>query len=428
MALDNQKYKEALNFRPENIKNLFPDSNALIVSGKVIHAAMFKKRQNGEKAMTIAANARNIWVLEGALRAAHKTQSAIIIEIAKSECNYCPINFYNIAHRVNEIVTKNNLNVVVAIHADHYTIKKHEDIETAKNEFPKMIDAGITSIAIDASHLSPHENVFANIKLASLLPDWLSIETEVGEIKGELGLSTVEDALFHIGALNAHGIFPVWIALNNGSVHGLEATGGNIDVDRTAEIHKAIEKYGVYGAQHGTSGNNYDKLRDIRNRTNTTKANVATALQMISWGLKVNEYGNAVLDENGNFIKLSNAGVTDEAWEYMKKIAKENGWMGGNYKKLNKEIHDYLSKLPKEIQERMIKGVEDFIVNLLENVFNTKGTAELAVDILLENKSPRLILFDKIIEDKSKWTKEYIIENGKKLMEDAVNVEGDFDD
>ena len=44
--------------------------------------------------------------------------------------------------------------------------------------------------------------------------------------------------------------------------------------------------------------------------TRTTKANVATALQMISWGVKVNEFGNALLDENGEFEKEIDTGST----------------------------------------------------------------------------------------------------------------------
>jgi fructose-bisphosphate aldolase class II len=35
---------------------------------------------------------------------------------------------------------------------------------------------------------------------------------------------------------------------------------------------------------------------------------VATALQMISWGVKVNEYGNAELDGGGDFIKVAGPG------------------------------------------------------------------------------------------------------------------------
>jgi fructose-bisphosphate aldolase class II len=96
--------------------------------------------------------------------------------------------------------------------------------------------------------------------------------------------------------MNSRQIFADWIALNNGSSHGLEASGTGIQVELTAEIHKHLEPYGVSGAQHGTSGNNSEKLRAITRQTHTTKANVATALQMVSWGLEVNDYGNAMQD------------------------------------------------------------------------------------------------------------------------------------
>ena len=67
--------------RPPNITRLFPNSKALIVSGKVIDRAMMAKG----KAMTIAANGRNHLVIRGALKAAQRANAAIIIEIAKSE-------------------------------------------------------------------------------------------------------------------------------------------------------------------------------------------------------------------------------------------------------------------------------------------------------------------------------------------------------
>lgn len=50
--------------RPPNIARLFPNSRALIVSGKVIDRAMMKKG----RAMTIAANARNSIVIRGSCR------------------------------------------------------------------------------------------------------------------------------------------------------------------------------------------------------------------------------------------------------------------------------------------------------------------------------------------------------------------------
>ncbi|MBW2453512.1 MAG: class II fructose-bisphosphate aldolase [Deltaproteobacteria bacterium] len=426
--MDVKKYDEALQYRPENVKKLFPDSKTLIVSGKVIHAAQEKRRASGKPALTIAANGRNDWVIEGALRAASRTGAVLLVEIAKSEGNYCEPNFYNLAKKVNDIAMKAELRVIVAIHADHYAVKNEEDLAQARDELPKMVEAGMTSVAIDASHLPPHTNVMANIELCKLLPDYISIETEVGEIKGEQGLSTPDEAAFHIKALNAHGVFPTWIAVNNGSSHGLEATGGGIDVDLTKAIHEAIAPYHVWGAQHGTSGNNYDKLRDIVARTRTTKANVATALQMVGWGLEVNEFGNAALDADGNFNKLAGKGLTAEAWQGLVDYANDKGFKGGAYKKLNKPMDELLKKQPAEVQARMVKAVEEFVVNLIENVFGAAGTVDEALDIILEAKSGTIPTAHEVIEDKAKWTEAYIAEQGAKLDALQAQIEGDFDD
>ena len=56
-------------------------------------------------------------------------------------------------------------------------------------------------------------------------------------------LAVAAEALFLIRGLNAHGIFPDWIALNNGTTHGLEASDAGIQVELTAEIHKALEPF-----------------------------------------------------------------------------------------------------------------------------------------------------------------------------------------
>jgi len=412
--------------RPPNVARLFPYSRALIVSGKAIDRAMIAKG----KAMTIAANGRNHFVIRGALRAAQRANAAIIIEIAKSEGGanaYCAVNFWNLARQVDAVCNELGITVPVAIHADHYAIKGTEDLETAKVEIPSMFEAGITSIAIDASHLPDDENLLANIALNPFLPKWAGYETEVGEIKGKEGLSTVDEALFLIRGLNAHDIFPDWIALNNGTTHGIEASDAGIQVPLTKEIHKALEKYKVSGAQHGTSGNNSERLRRIAQETNTTKANVATALQMISWGVRVNEYGNAFQDENGEFVKLPDQGVSDDLWAEMVSYAKSKGLKGGNYKKLNLPFENKLLAQPAEIRERMVKGVEDFVYELLVDVFNAGDTAPLAMDEILKAGSYDLGPKATRIEDPAEWTEEKIREKAKK-----INVEkgpkGDYED
>ena len=412
--------------RPPNIQGLFPNSKALIVSGKVIDRAMLKKG----RAMTMAANGRNYFVIRGALRAAQRANAAIIIEIAKSEGGanaYCAINYWNMARTVDALCNELSITVPVAIHADHYGIKKDADIEAAKVEIPTIFAAGITSIAIDASHLPDIDNLKANLALNSCVPKWAGLETEVGEIKGSQGLSTVAEAMYLIQGLNAHDIAPDWIALNNGTTHGIEASDQGIQVELTADIHAHLEPYNVSGAQHGTSGNSSERLRAIAAKTRTTKANVATALQMISWGLTVNDYGNALLDEDGNFIKLADQGVTETMWREMVAYADANGWKGGNYKKLNLVFENKLLGQPAEIRARMAQRVEDFVYQMLVEVFNAGDTAPLALEAILEAGSYDLGPKVGRIEDPAQWTPEKMAERAAALDSDKGPA-GNFDD
>lgn len=420
-------FKKALTVgRPPNIQKLFPNSKALLVSGKYIDLAMLAKGQ----AMCIAANGRNSFVIRGALKAAQRANAVLMVEIAKSEGGadaYCDTNFWNIARRVDAFCNELTITIPVALHADHYGIKSSDDIEVAKTEIPSMFDAGITSIAIDASHMPDDQNLLANLELNPFVPDWAGLETEVGEIKGKLGLSTQEEALFLIQGLNAHNIFPNWIALNNGTTHGIEASGQGIQVELTTAIHNALEAYRISGAQHGTSGNNSDRLRQIAKQTRTTKANVATALQMISWGLEVNDYGNALLDDAGLFIKVPDQGVTEQMWAQMKAYAESQGWTGGNYKKLNRPFENRLLRQPRQIRERMVKRVEDFVYNMLTSVFDAQDTADIAVEQILKTGSHDPGPKAQRIEDPQEWTREKIIERAKDIESDK-GPEGDFDD
>ena len=412
--------------RPPNIVKLYPNSKALIVSGKVIDRAMMAKG----KAIAMAANGRSYFVIRGVLLAAQRANAAVIIEIAKSEGGakaYCAVNYWNMARIVDSLCNELGITVPVAVHADHYGIKNEKDIATARVEIPTMFEAGITSIAIDASHLPDDQNLLASIELNPHVPKWASLETEVGEIKGKEGLSTVSEALFLIQGLNAHDIFPDWIALNNGTTHGIEASAQGIQVELTADIHQALTKYRVSGAQHGTSGNSSERLREIAEKTNTTKANVATALQMISWGLEVNDYGNAILDQNGNFIKVKGEGMTEELWAEMVAYAESKGYKPGDYKNLNLPFENKLLSQLREIRERMAKRVEEFAYHMMADVFNARDTAPLAIEAILKAGSYDLGPKATRIEDPSEWTKEKIVERAKTLEGDKGPA-GNFED
>ena len=419
-------FEKALQFRPPNIRELFPNSKALLVSGKVIDRAMLAKGH----AIAMACNGRNYFVIRGALKAAQRARAALIIEIAKSEGGqkaYCPVNLWNIARIVDSICNELAITVPVAVHADHYGIKSDKDLAAAKVEVPTMFDAGMTSVAVDASHLPDDQNLLANIELNPFIPKWAGLETEVGEIKGKEGLSTVPEAKFLIQGLNAYKIFPDWIALNNGTTHGIEASDAGIQVGLTAEIHRALAPYKVSGAQHGTSGNSSDRLREIAAKTATTKANVATALQMISWGLEVNDYGNAQLDAGGNFIKRQGEGVTEELWAEMVAYAESKGWKKGDYKSLNLPFENKLLAQPSTVRERMAKGVEEFAFRMMTEVLNSGDTDRLAVEAVLEAGSCDLGPKGSVLEDQGHWTREQIVERAKGLKGDK-GAEGNFED
>ena len=123
--------------RPPNIQKLFPNSKALLISGKFIDLAMIKKK----KAICMASNGRNTFVIRGALKAAQRANSALIIEIARSEGGaeaYCAVNYWNMARIVDAACNELGITIPVALHADHYGIKSKDDIPDAKIEIPTM--------------------------------------------------------------------------------------------------------------------------------------------------------------------------------------------------------------------------------------------------------------------------------------------------
>jgi fructose-bisphosphate aldolase class II len=181
------------------------------------------------------------------------------------------------------------------------------------------------------------------------------------------------------------------------------------------------------GAQHGTSGNSSERLREIAAKTRTTKANVATALQMISWGLEVNDYGNARLDNDGKFIKVKGEGVTENIWSEIVACAESKALKAGDYKKLNLPFENRLLGQPKEIKERMSNRVEEFIYKMLVNVFNAQDTAPIVISSILDSGTCDPGPKTKKLEDSVEWTLEKIVKKAKSIITDKGS-KGGFDD
>jgi fructose-bisphosphate aldolase class II len=107
--------------------------------------------------------------------------------------------------------------------------------------------------------------------------------------------------------------------------------------------------------------------------------------------------------------------------------ADEQGWKGGNYKKINLPFENKLLGQPREVRERMCKRVEDFVYTLLTDVFNAEDTAPMGIEAILQTGSYDLGHKVDRIEDPLQWTEEKIIERGATIISDKGPA-GDYDD
>jgi hypothetical protein len=148
---------------------------------------------------------------------------------------------------------------------------------------------------------------------------------------------------------------------------------------------------------------------------------------MISWGVQVNDYGNAILDGNGNFNKVKGEGVSEEMWAEMVAHAQSKTWKKGDYKNLNLPFENKLLAQPREVRERMAKAVEDFAYKMMTGVLNSQNTAPLAIEMIL--KAGAYDLGPKVnrIEDPAEWTENRITERASRLGSDKGPA-GKFDD
>ena len=212
----------------------------------------------------------------GIFRAAKDTDSALIVELARSECNleggytgHTPATYSKACHEIAQEVGFD----IWALHADHIQIRKgtSEEIEEVKKLISAQIEAGYTSFAIDASYLfnfdgkTPEEELARNIEVTTEVAKFIEekfghkdfgLEVEVGEIgkkdAGGMVLTTPEEATAYIKSLKNNGIEPDVIAIANGSTHGniFDEHGRlveqvSIDIELTKRVAAALREQGA---------------------------------------------------------------------------------------------------------------------------------------------------------------------------------------
>jgi len=264
-------------------------------------------------AIILASNVRITGgVAEGIFRAAKDLDSAVIFEIARSECNikrgYTGMVPCEYAEAIMDAAEEVGFDVW-ALHADHITVKKGtpEDIAETRKLIDAQIDAGFTSFAIDASYLFDHQggnlreelaqNIDATTELAKHIESQMGgkpfgLEVEVGEIgkkdtHGQV-VTTPEEAVTFVKALNENDIYPQVLAIANGASHGnVYDEHGNmieqvsIDIPQTRAVARALREnhLNVRIAQHGITGTPRELISSTFPKGDIIKGNVATFWQ-----------------------------------------------------------------------------------------------------------------------------------------------------
>ena len=234
---------------------------------------ILEKAKEGKYAVA-AYNVNNLEWARFILEASVESKSPVILEVSEGAINY--MGGYNVVVSMIKALIKDlNINIPVAIHLDH-----GKSFESCK----KAIDAGFTSVMIDASKLPIEEN----IKITKMVTDYaherdVTVEAEVGKVGGEnidIAYADINECQKLVNETKVDFLAPAL-----GSVHGLYKGTPHIDFETTKRISEITD---IPLVLHGGTGIPDEMLlKGIS--SGICKININTELQ-IAWMSAVKEF------------------------------------------------------------------------------------------------------------------------------------------
>jgi len=218
-------------FKKFNIKNLVPAAD------------MVMKAKEGKYAIG-QFNINNLEWTRAILETAQENNSPVILGVSEGAMKYFG-GFDVIMGCVTGLIKNLKITIPVAVHLDH-----GQNFEICKN----AVEAGLTSIMIDGSHLPLDENIKVTKEVISLCKKYgISVEGEIGQVGGEedgvvgmLSYAEVDDCVKFAKETDVS-----FFAATLGSVHGHYNGEPKLAFDRMEEIR---EKTGLALVLHGGSG------------------------------------------------------------------------------------------------------------------------------------------------------------------------------
>ncbi len=234
---------------------------------------ILEKAKEGKYAVA-AYNVNNLEWARFILEASVESKSPVILEVSEGAINY--MGGYNVVvNMIKALIKDLNINIPVAIHLDH-----GKSFESCK----KAIDAGFTSVMIDASKLPIEEN----IKITKMVTDYaherdVTVEAEVGKVGGEnidIAYADINECQKLVNETKVDFLAPAL-----GSVHGLYKGTPHIDFETTKRISEITD---IPLVLHGGTGIPDEMLlKGIS--SGICKININTELQ-IAWMSAVKEF------------------------------------------------------------------------------------------------------------------------------------------
>ena len=238
---------------------------------------MMNKAKKGHYAIP-QFNINNLEWTKYILEQCNEMKVPVILGVSEGATKYMG-GYIAVSSMVRGLVESLNIEIPVCIHLDHGT-----SFESCKN----AIDAGYTSVMIDASKHELHEN----IRITKEVVDYahakdVSVEAEVGHIGGtEDNISatslnaTLEDCLVLYTKTNIDSLAPAL-----GSVHGFYKGEPNLDFETMDNINKNLP---IPLVLHGGTGIPDDKIQKAIS-CGISKININTDLQVV-WSNAVREF------------------------------------------------------------------------------------------------------------------------------------------
>ena len=218
------------------------------------------------------------------MESCNKLQTPVILGVSEGAIKYMG-GYHVVVEMVKALIQDLNIEIDICLHLDHGS-----SFESCK----KAIDAGFTSVMIDASKLDLENNIIETKKVCDYAHSQnVTVEAEIGHVGGiednvisDVALANYDECLRFVQETNIDSLAPAI-----GTVHGIYRGKLNIDFDLIQKLHDGLS---IPLVMHGGSGLS-DNILKKAILCGINKINLNSDLQAI-WHQGIKEF----IDNNPN--------------------------------------------------------------------------------------------------------------------------------